>query len=87
MIKEAVLCLDEKIVRRPRDVDAGMIFGTGFPPFRGGLLKYADSMGPNVCVQKMEELRKLFGEHFEPPKLLRKMAEAGETFYPTKSVS
>ncbi|MFQ6115010.1 MAG: 3-hydroxyacyl-CoA dehydrogenase NAD-binding domain-containing protein, partial [bacterium] len=41
MIKEAALCLEEKIVRHPRDVDAGMIFGTGFPPFRGGLLKYS----------------------------------------------
>ncbi|MGH7602024.1 MAG: 3-hydroxyacyl-CoA dehydrogenase NAD-binding domain-containing protein, partial [bacterium] len=41
MINEAAMCLAEGIVRRPEDVDVGMIFGTGFPPFLGGLLRYA----------------------------------------------
>ncbi len=81
MIKEAVLCLDEKIVRRPRDVDAGMIFGTGFPPFRGGLLRYADHLGLSTVVERMNQLKEKYGERFEPPRLLIKKASKGETFY------
>ncbi len=81
MLKEAVLCLQEKIVRRPRDVDAGLIFGTGFPPFRGGLLRYADNLGAQVCVDKMKELTKQCGERFQPPKLLLEKAEKGGSFY------
>ncbi|MFQ5603304.1 MAG: 3-hydroxyacyl-CoA dehydrogenase NAD-binding domain-containing protein [bacterium] len=81
MLKEAVLCLEEEIVRRPRDVDAGMIFGTGFPPFRGGLLKYADSLGLTTCVERMLDLQKQFGDRFEPPCLLQKMAEKNAKFY------
>ena len=45
MIAEAKDCLDEKVVESEGDIDAGMIFGTGFPPFRGGLVKYARDSG------------------------------------------
>ena len=44
MITEAKLCLQENIVESSDLLDAGMIFGTGFPPFRGGLLHYADKL-------------------------------------------
>ncbi|MFQ5708300.1 MAG: 3-hydroxyacyl-CoA dehydrogenase NAD-binding domain-containing protein [bacterium] len=81
MIKEATLCLEEGIIRHPRDVDAGMIFGTGFPPFRGGLLKYADSLGLKAVVDKMKALQEKYGERFEPPKLLLAKVEKKETFY------
>lgn len=81
MIKEAGLCLEEEIVRRPRDVDAGMIFGTGFPPFRGGLLRYADSQGVDVCLQKMNAFAEKYGQRFEPPTLLKKMVEKSQTFF------
>jgi 3-hydroxyacyl-CoA dehydrogenase/enoyl-CoA hydratase/3-hydroxybutyryl-CoA epimerase len=81
MLKEAALCLDEGIIRCPRDVDAGMIFGTGFPPFRGGLLRYADSLGLEKIVDKMNQLRDQFGDRFEPPKLLIKKATKKEKFY------
>ena len=81
MLKEAVLCLEEEIVRRARDIDAGMIFGTGFPPFRGGLLKYADALGSKSCVEEMKKLTDKFGERFEPPKLLTSMANNGKGFY------
>jgi len=81
MLREAVLCVEEKIVRRPRDVDAGMIFGTGFPPFRGGLLKYADSLGLSNCHDKFYTLKQKYGARFEAPELVRKMAMKGERFY------
>ncbi|MCG8603438.1 3-hydroxyacyl-CoA dehydrogenase NAD-binding domain-containing protein [bacterium] len=85
MLKEAVLCLQEEVVRRARDVDAGMIFGTGFPPFRGGLLKHADNVGVQKCVEKMEELRDGFGEQFEVPRLLHEFVQRGHGFYGKQS--
>jgi 3-hydroxyacyl-CoA dehydrogenase/enoyl-CoA hydratase/3-hydroxybutyryl-CoA epimerase len=81
MLREAVLCVEEKIVRRPRDVDAGMIFGTGFPPFRGGLLRYADSLGLSNCHDKFFTLKEKYGARFETPELVQKMAMKGERFY------
>jgi 3-hydroxyacyl-CoA dehydrogenase/enoyl-CoA hydratase/3-hydroxybutyryl-CoA epimerase len=45
MINEAKRCLSEGVVASEDDVDVGMIFGTGFPPFRGGLVKYARDVG------------------------------------------
>ncbi len=81
MLKEAALCLEEQIVRHPRDVDAGMIFGTGFPPFRGGVLRYADKLGSEKCVDKMQQLAETFGERFAPPKSLVSSAQSGGAFY------
>src|SRR5262249_47045942 len=50
MINEASRCLEEGIVASASEVDLGMIMGTGFPPFRGGLLRYADSLGAQAIV-------------------------------------
>jgi len=82
MLNEAAMILAEGIVRRPQDVDAGMIFGTGFPPFRGGLLRYADSLGIETISEKMEALAAKFGERFKPAALLVEMKSAGRKFYP-----
>jgi 3-hydroxyacyl-CoA dehydrogenase/enoyl-CoA hydratase/3-hydroxybutyryl-CoA epimerase len=46
--------LDDKIVETPHEVDLAMIMGTGFPPFRGGLLRYADAVGPANIVKALE---------------------------------
>jgi len=81
MINEAAMILAESIVRRPQDVDAGMIFGTGFPPFRGGLLRYADSLGIDNLVGKMESLAEKHGERFKPAALLVEMKNGGGKFY------
>ena len=81
MIKEATLCLQEKVVRKAQDVDIGMIFGTGFPPFRGGLLKYADNLGIKPCVAALKVLENTQGKRFSVPKLLSEMAEEGKLFY------
>jgi len=82
MLREGILCLEEGIVRRPRDVDAGMIFGTGFPPFRGGLLRYADQLGARTCLEKLQALTEKHGSRFEPPAMLKKLAESDARFYP-----
>jgi 3-hydroxyacyl-CoA dehydrogenase/enoyl-CoA hydratase/3-hydroxybutyryl-CoA epimerase len=81
MVNEAAFCLEEKIVSGVMEIDGGMIFGTGFPPFRGGLLRYADRIGIREVVVKLEELQEKHGERFKPAKLLKKMEKSGKGFY------
>jgi 3-hydroxyacyl-CoA dehydrogenase/enoyl-CoA hydratase/3-hydroxybutyryl-CoA epimerase len=81
MVKEAALCLEEKIIERPDLLDAALIFGIGFPPFRGGLLRYADKMGAQAIVEKLDGYAKKYGERFTPPRLLIDMAKNGQRFY------
>jgi len=58
-----------------------MVMGTGFPAFRGGLLRYADSEGLANVVASLSVLEEKFGERFAPAELLITMAEKGEIFY------
>ena len=81
MVKEAALCLEEKIIDRPDLLDAALIFGIGFPPFRGGLLKYADTIGAKAIVEKLEGYTQKYGERFAPPASLVEMAKSGKRFY------
>lgn len=81
MINEAAMCLSAGIIRRPHEVDAGMIFGTGFPPFRGGLLRYADSLGSNRVVERLEYYAGKLGDHFKPAAMLVEMARHEKSFY------
>ncbi len=81
MIKEAALCLEEKIIDRPDLLDAALIFGIGFPPFRGGLLRYADKLGAKAIVEKLEACVKKYGDRFAPPKSLLALANEGKGFY------
>lgn len=82
MVNEAALALiEEKIVERPQDVDMAMIMGTGFPPFRGGLLKYADSLGSRYIVQELELYASRLGIRFRPSVPLSNMAKTDRRFY------
>lgn len=82
MINEAALALiEDRIVERPQDVDLAMIMGTGFPPFRGGLLKYADSIGTKYIVQELEVYTTRFGRRFKPATPLINLAKNNKTFY------
>jgi len=63
-------------------VDAGMIFGTGFPPFHGGLLRYADEIGMEKIRKDLEGFAGRFGDRFKPADLIVKMAGKKERFYP-----
>jgi 3-hydroxyacyl-CoA dehydrogenase/enoyl-CoA hydratase/3-hydroxybutyryl-CoA epimerase len=81
MINEAAMCLEERIVDDPRDVDFAMIMGTGFAPFRGGPLRYADAMGIAAIAQDLRRLDEA-GEHqFAPSASLVEMGRRGKTFY------
>jgi len=81
MINEAALCLEEGIVTTPDAVDLGMIMGTGFPPFRGGLLRWADSIGTAKIVDELELLSTKWGPRFKPSAPLRSMAKTERKFY------
>ena len=81
MINEAVLCLQEQIVAAPEDVDFAMVMGTGFAPFRGGPLRYADSLGVEKIVGAMEILADGGEPQFKPGIWLRRMAATGTKFY------
>jgi len=61
MVNEAACCLDEKVIETLSDVDLGMIMGTGFVLFRGGLLHYADSVGLAKIISRLEELKGIRG--------------------------
>ena len=81
MVNEAVLCLQEGIIEKPAYLDMAMLMGTGFPAFRGGLLKYADNRGlQNIC-DKLNELSNLYGKRFMPAPLLVEKAKNQQTFY------
>jgi 3-hydroxyacyl-CoA dehydrogenase/enoyl-CoA hydratase/3-hydroxybutyryl-CoA epimerase len=66
MVNEAVACLHEGVVADADLLDAGVIFGTGFAPFRGGPLHYARERGTTSVVMRLNELAKACGERFEP---------------------
>jgi 3-hydroxyacyl-CoA dehydrogenase / enoyl-CoA hydratase / 3-hydroxybutyryl-CoA epimerase len=82
MINEAAAILDDKIVSDAGKVDLGLIMGLGFPPFRGGLLRYADSEG---LPQILKEIKRLAGsadaERYKPADYLVKLVEEGRQFY------
>jgi 3-hydroxyacyl-CoA dehydrogenase/enoyl-CoA hydratase/3-hydroxybutyryl-CoA epimerase/enoyl-CoA isomerase len=84
MIFESVRCLEDKIAASPIDIDISMLYGLGFPPFRGGPMKYADMTGLDVLAKAGEKYAaRGLGKLYEPPKLLLEMAKAGKKFYPS----
>lgn len=66
MVNEAVACLHDKVVTDVDLLDAGVIFGTGFAPFRGGPINYAKERGTTAVVMRLNELAKTHGKRFEP---------------------
>ena len=82
MVNEAARCLEEKIAQSPADVDLAMIMGTGFPPFRGGLCRWADEVGIDQLATTLEQLAERVGERFRPSAALESAVEGGG-FYST----
>jgi 3-hydroxyacyl-CoA dehydrogenase/enoyl-CoA hydratase/3-hydroxybutyryl-CoA epimerase/3-hydroxyacyl-CoA dehydrogenase/enoyl-CoA hydratase/3-hydroxybutyryl-CoA epimerase/enoyl-CoA isomerase len=80
MLVEATRVLEENIVRDPRDVDLGLIFGIGFPPFKGGLLFWADTLGAKQVVEMLKPYESL-GPRYQPTDLLTELAAKGRKFY------
>lgn len=81
MVNEAARCLEEKVVAAPEDADYGMVLGTGFPTFRGGPLRFAESFGLKKLVAEMGGIQSRAGQKFAPCDLLRQHAQNGTTLY------
>ena len=80
MVIEASRCLEDKIVSTPIEVDLGLIYGLGFPPFRGGALRYADSVGVGSLCKIAEGYHQL-GKLYEPTKQMNELARSNKGFY------
>ena len=80
MVNEVARCLEEKIVASPYEADMSLLYGIGFPPFRGGACRYVDQLGVANFVALTEKYASL-GKLYEAPKLLRDLAAAGKKFF------
>ncbi|MFV2066643.1 MAG: 3-hydroxyacyl-CoA dehydrogenase NAD-binding domain-containing protein [Pirellulales bacterium] len=80
MVIEATRVLEDQLVRDVRDVDLGLIYGIGFPPFRGGLLFWADMLGAAKIIERLKPYESL-GKRYHPSDMLLEMAREGRTFY------
>jgi 3-hydroxyacyl-CoA dehydrogenase/enoyl-CoA hydratase/3-hydroxybutyryl-CoA epimerase/3-hydroxyacyl-CoA dehydrogenase/enoyl-CoA hydratase/3-hydroxybutyryl-CoA epimerase/enoyl-CoA isomerase len=80
MLVEASRVLTEEIVREPADVDMGLILGIGFPAFRGGLLRWADTLGLKAVLEKLRRYDAL-GARLRPTEQMRRLAAEGKGFY------
>ena len=80
MVNEAARCVEEGVVDSPEDADYGMILGTGFAPFRGGPLRFAEHFGIKGTVEELERLART-EKKFTPCEILKKHARDGTKFY------
>ncbi len=89
MLNEAALALEERVVAGPRELDLATVFGMGFPPFHGGLLRWADSLGARDVLARLERIcgapdilaRANGTVRFKPAPLIRRLAESNERFH------
>ncbi|MEO1368521.1 MAG: 3-hydroxyacyl-CoA dehydrogenase family protein, partial [Acidobacteriota bacterium] len=81
MLNETARCIEDGIISNPNDIDIGVIFGFGFPPFRGGMLREADRLGVDYVVSRLETYADRHGDRLAPAQLLVDMAKKGEKFH------
>ena len=77
---ETVRCLEDNIVGSAAEADMAMIYGIGFPPFRGGPLRYIDSIGVKEFAALCDKYAGL-GKLYEAPQMLKDMAASGKSFF------
>lgn len=80
MVNEAAFALEDEVVEGADMVDLAMIMGTGFPPFRGGLLRWADDVGVGTIRDRLAHFVETLGSRFTPAPLLERMADQDRTF-------
>ena len=80
-VNEAVKCLEDEIISDPVVGDIGLVFGTGFAPFRGGPFRYIDEIGASNYVKMMDGFAEAYGPQFEPCQLLKDYAVSGRKFH------
>ncbi len=81
MLNEVARTIEDGVIENPVDIDLGVIFGFGFPPFRGGILRQADKLGLDHIVGRLKHYADRHGERLEPAQLLVDMAARGKRFY------
>lgn len=81
MINEAARCLEEGIAASAADIDFAMVMGTGWAPFRGGPLRHADRLGGRHVAERLTELARTAGAHFQPCARLAANLTAPSPFY------
>lgn len=77
MVNEAALCLAEGVVRSAAELDLALVYGVGFPPFRGGLCRWADQEGLEHLIAALERLESTVSERYRASEALRETAAAG----------
>jgi 3-hydroxyacyl-CoA dehydrogenase/enoyl-CoA hydratase/3-hydroxybutyryl-CoA epimerase len=80
-LNECILCLQDGILRSPRDGDVGAIFGLGFPAFLGGPFRYLDHLGARFSLEMLEKLSARHGERFRPADMLVSLAKECKSFH------
>ncbi|HEY5593823.1 MAG TPA: 3-hydroxyacyl-CoA dehydrogenase NAD-binding domain-containing protein, partial [Nitrospiria bacterium] len=81
MVNTAAWCLEKGVVEGPGDVDLGLIMGAGFPPFRGGLLKYCDKIGIAAVKETLDRYARSSGSRFSPAQMINERARQAKGFY------
>ncbi len=79
LLNEAARALEEGVVGSARELDLALVFGIGFPPFRGGILRYADHLGLANVKSTLERYAASYGERFAPAPLIERLAAGGES--------
>ena len=79
MVNEAVRCLEDGVASSPDDLDAAMVMGTGFAPFTGGVIHYAEARGLREIVDRLHTLEMSCGERFIAAPLLERAVSEGKS--------
>jgi len=77
---EAARCFEENVIVSVAEANIGSILGWGFAPFKGGVLQFINDYGVKLFVKTAQDLAEKYGQRFDPPEILKKMAEKGEFF-------
>jgi 3-hydroxyacyl-CoA dehydrogenase/enoyl-CoA hydratase/3-hydroxybutyryl-CoA epimerase len=82
MLNEAARALEERVVESPAELDLALVLGTGFAPFRGGLLRYVDDeLGVKRAAELLTQYADRYGDRFSPAPLISRLAEENRGFY------
>jgi len=81
MFNEATRCIAEGVITSPALLDLALIYGIGFPPYRGGILRYADHVGLKIIHQKLAFLSQVSGENYAPTEILLEKVATNSNFY------
>ena len=79
-IFESAMCLEEGIVETATELDMALVYGLGFPPFRSGILRYADSIGIKKLIELAAKYHHLGGA-FNVPEIIIEMEKNNTNFY------